>query len=49
MLIGGTIAWFLILPGFAVVAISIVERVICLTKSEAEFDKTNISGSKYWL
>ena len=39
MLIGGTIGWFLTLPGFAVVAISIVEGVICLTKSKVEFDK----------
>ena len=49
MLIGGASGWFLILPGLAVGAVSIVEGVIYLTKSEAEFDKTYISGSKYWF
>lgn len=49
MLIGGTIGWFLVLPGLASLVIGIAEGVIYLTKSEEEFRQIYLIDSRTWF
>ena len=49
MLLCGTIGWLLIVPGFAIWVISIIEGVTYLTKTDAEFERIYVKNQKAWF
>lgn len=49
MLLCGTIGWLLIVPGFVIWVISLVEGVTYLTKTDAEFERIYVENQKAWF
>lgn len=49
MLLCGTIGWLLVLPGLFVWLASLIEFVIYLTKSDAEFERDYVYGDRSWF
>ena len=49
MLLFGTIGWCLIIPGLVVALIGLIEGIIYLTKSDAEFEQEYVLQRKGWF
>lgn len=49
LLLAGTIGWILVIPGMVAVVVAIVEGVIYLTKTDAEFDQLYVQGHRPWF
>ncbi|UDF02295.1 TM2 domain-containing protein [Asticcacaulis sp. AND118] len=49
MLLCGTIGWFVVLPGLAVMLVSFIELIIYLFKSEQQFHEDYVAGDKSWF
>ncbi len=49
MLIGGTIGWILIVPGFLVCCIAFIETIIYLVKTDQSFYEDYVVGNKSWF
>ena len=49
MLIAGTLGWILVVPGFVILVIGIVEGVIYITKSDEEFNAIHAEHKRPWF
>jgi TM2 domain-containing membrane protein YozV len=49
MLLCGTIGWLIFFPGMIICVIAIVEGVIYLTKTDAEFEQIYVVNQKPWF
>jgi TM2 domain-containing membrane protein YozV len=49
MLLCGTVGWLVILPGVVVAVVALIEFILYLVKSDAEFQATYVTGRKGWF
>jgi TM2 domain-containing membrane protein YozV/cold shock CspA family protein len=49
MLLCGTVGWLLVIPGFVICTIAVIESIIYLTKSDQQFYQDYVVGDRAWF